>query len=1447
MPTYKTYQFGNHKARITKLDDATENSDGTMNDDASIFDIEILVDEDERTEFLKNFNQKDAHWKTSSFTHIVQNDLARYKSKRLEEEAEKAHKTALKNAETDAAHGFVSQKSAFEIQLEDPADKFMDIMRSFSESFVRLEQLINNPPSYNRRECLDILRTALKEYHDDLEGKIRAYMDTLADGERRAKMGDILMKLRLGINLFRDNITELENNVPTTRQLRKLFSVQDESGDYQSLGSFTAKQMHILLGGGIEQLYEITGNRFYQLWDPHPAIRVLSDAKAAIEIKGLSLYGTRYNNSHTPIPSEMLDSLTRPKKPDDKRSKGKKNAALVSAGSDDDEPAPDLLDVGEDGEEAEASMAGTATKKTKKWLSIKPYVSHFGNIEDVDKILCHFSKRNLYDRHNANGWFTALIVLTNLFEFGASWVRLAVIPITFSLHMLPRILLLAVPITFVVRGIVSFLGWVSGSETLKNFAKAIKNAENRFKKFFDWLAQSLENLVSIGHHKLSGTVGVRKAKNLATEQYARTKHECYVRKGSRIPEDHQRILDQLKNRSYSKYSELFAKYGSGDKLADMICTTVSEFGNWVAREGKHLYYLLRTKKHLKRENAFIKMKDQTDASLKALVDQSQKALVQSIAQPSPRPGSRKQSIGQTSPHLEARKSVEGGLESSRTFYDSKGLVGADQKHAGVGAEEGTQLRWPTVKPWKPNEYVSILDFFDEIIIGLSDIVIDPMFRKSPGLATTWFIIANASFATLMAPGLAGSAYTSWLHAMPTWISHAYTGKEASQSLAAKIVAVFIEWKMGFFGSEAVMELIKNKGKLDFLGELLSNPEEITLGLVALIGAGVAMGYIGEIPDYIRIPNVDVEIPNPFAPVFNFFARESEECLNYGTPPFTGIEYAFLGLKFGLLTISMISGTRSIEIKKLDFEKFTQDLQRSQLLTVDRDKRKTIIEDILRIHGIDKLAGDDIYAQLVNKLLSVTDALDKQFADATDLIKSKPKNIVIQRALSGEQLDHRDSDIRVMPKERTKEQQVRYTWMHLKEMVDLILRMDMLGEKFESISEAKLFFDRLDHAFRQYNAALQAMGRFDLQIDKREYRDSFYNKYCYEGSTTLIRIINMVNPLTHLIWRPLKYALAKYFDVPSLAYQVKKSWAKDRAILIQLAAMTSRVVRAASRAYAYLLRGLCYAVVSGTIVGGIALMASKNFRKWVDNGISKIAPHRFNTELLKPAYARAAREAATNDDLRAQFVRLNRQLLASNPSTPDFLNKNKTDNQVLANITKHKGYETRKLLERVGAVINDEGPAIKADSEGERAQAINAFKAEKLTNIRKDARDPELRGACDYFISKYQGEVDYRQASERKQTLFTPSPHSPTHSPRGISETERSPRSSILAPAGNEDEESPSSRKSPRSISKSPSRSSKVFPEVPVPGPRRVSLDAYDHEDDLHGSRPPSPLPGSSLA
>jgi len=539
-------------------------------------------------------------------------------------------------------------------------------------------------------------------------------------------------------------------------------------------------------------------------------------------------------------------------------------------------------------------------------------------------------------------------------------------------------------------------------------------------------------------------------------------------------------------------------------------------------------------------------------------------------------------------------------------------------------DEESSVHYHPAKPWGINELnLPGGDFLEEMLVVLADEVIDHSFRNAPGLATTWFITSAFSWSVLMFPSLSINQNLAWAKILPSLISKGFTGKEIADGFASKQIATFMLWKVGFFTTEAFMELTHGNGDV-FFKDLFRESEKISLGMAALIFSGMALQFMPKVPDinmpYLHFSNpcleayskMSMQLPVILLDIFDALREESETC-GHGAMPFNLLEYSVLSLKLGMFLHSSFSSGHTAEHK--------MDLQKLSDLTNALAKA-----DVLECKDEEKLR-DKIKVILPEIGIAAEDAIVNGLANEIEGYIQSPMRAQLQPPASTQK----------PPPE----------WIELQDALRLINQMENLPKNHfgkQGSREALLFYNHLDTLFENYNNLLRAKGQFHKLIDKHHYLDPFYNKYCYNPGMPLFRLLS-ISPLPPFIlltyaWRGMKYLYAgtDFFSSPAVTRQVEKSFSKDAAIAMQLVAMLGRPLRSAMRVVDYLGR-----MVLG--IGAIPLIKTGLLSDSLKYDVMKTVislnlHHASPIGFIRPWFAQVTRDAGTSSaELRSKSTML----------------------------------------------------------------------------------------------------------------------------------------------------------------------------------------------------------------
>lgn len=507
--------------------------------------------------------------------------------------------------------------------------------------------------------------------------------------------------------------------------------------------------------------------------------------------------------------------------------------------------------------------------------------------------------------------------------------------------------------------------------------------------------------------------------------------------------------------------------------------------------------------------------------------------------------------------------------------------------------------------WRENEVNLSGDYFEEMLTVTADELIDHAFRLSPGVATTWFLASASAWSVLMIPTLSANQKLAWAKVVPNLLSQGFTGNPITGAFS-KQIASFLLWKLGYFSSELFIELTHGKPD-NFFQSLFQESEKVSLGITMLVLSGMAMQYIPEIPN-IKMPDFHFSdpmlekfakqalgIPTTTVDVLNTFTEESAIC-GQGAAPFNFLEYSLLALKFGMLLHSSLISEH--ERHKVSVEKLSalgELLEKNKVLEQkDMDELRKMLKPIFKEQGF---AYDD---EALEPFIKAIQTYDPKFQTSVKPVKPD-------------------------------------AWTELRDAITLINQMETLTDNpfgKAGSKESIEFYNHLDALFENYNQQLRAKNRFHQLINKQDFLEPFYNKYCYNNGIPLFRLISILPVPPFIVvtysWRFLKYAFAStdYFSSPATLRQVSKSVNKDMAFVMQVLAAVARPLRAFARVVDYLGRMMIGSVVLPLLTIG-PLAEDKKYQA-IRSTIALNLHRASFTSMIRPWYAQATRAAGTAD-------------------------------------------------------------------------------------------------------------------------------------------------------------------------------------------------------------------------
>lgn len=1140
--------------------------------------IEIKLTEEQRRLVLMMMDDNNISFRNTSYTYAFQAYLAKYMHESMLQKIELQFEAKHQHLETQTKPSSLWQSFKHSIKKTlwtSTKEKLTQIeamqqwtlqLHQLSARFKAFDIFINNRgpvPQTTLKHLKDIFQQYQQHINSDIDGIIKNIAET--DPKHRQKkriLTKLKQQLAVDMDSFEAQLIRLDNH-PTKEQIERLVSITDRDVLIRSLGGFMQAQMTMIFRAGIQVGYKISNQRLHDVIQVPRLVAHLSDAKHLMLIKGQSIVeGPKDNDTYSAVPTAMLEATT----------------------------TAESLDHSE-----------------AKWFSIKPYLKKW-NPAAVDKILCLITGQATVANNRHQNLFYHWIVqplklLTSIFE------------IVFAIPRLGLVLSLGLIETFFFM-----LTWQHKSTELK-------------------LTYRLNQWIKQFYHDYAFLV--------APLTYLKNSSwNAYRREDSTDNSHHQHVLDACTDHSGFCYN-LFIYF-----TPQLISSTILDFFSAIFRQimsiPRDISYLASYDQQAEDTFKQVQFRHQTLDQLNKLLSKhlheaKKPRLIQLTKNPQEMP------LEELRQHLRYHKGYI-KYKNQLFYFDNKILQAehftpshlekSKQIHALMSRLSKNVVAIPTdaemalfitatghkdttiLDSYEPLSYCVInhisspLDVFYDIMVTLSNGVVNPMFRKSPGIATFFFAISISTFATYLLPASA----LAWLKAIPVWLKYPaeqislhFTGKSTTLGIQEQLVACFLEWKLGFFATEFGVELAH--GHFEIFEPVFEEPEQIVLGLVGLISLGVALQYVPELPTTIHIPGLP-EIPNYYFMIVNIFTEEAKSCAD-GTMFLTSIEYGFLGLKFAMLMHSMLSGSES-------HQEFTA-LQTLVLACGQKSFFKRMMQSSQKM-GIAKWLQDASFTKELDQVLSdpdvsifeasQTDLNSKIHSFATMLTRVVNQTLVEQNlhfeehelnlfktALAKQILAMPEFSSLNMAKNKV---QKAFTTVELKtQLTSTHTKPNTLEEAYRTlcdainmtkdpeqplifdhqglglIKEANQYYDYLDHCFENYNQALKreyGVSHPDyetLYLNKRPYLDVFFNKYCYQPSNNFIRsFLFFIYPLS-VLSRGLKFLWATITNKPCMQHQIVKNFCKDMVIISQLIGPLARMMADFNLYMTGTLRGLTF--------------------------------------------------------------------------------------------------------------------------------------------------------------------------------------------------------------------------------------------------------------------------------
>jgi|GEM_PF-5397411 len=1076
----------------------------TRNDQNKVIKVEIYVDKVERCEIFQYFPDKTVGWKEAAPHFLLLRGLAAYEKKKLvkgdslKDPDKKAKIDQLTQLTKELCH-----KTASLYQLVNHSywdNPFHPASKEWQQFCKR-----NKNSGLNKiRLKIAFLQEKLNQYQVEIEQTLNEY-----SSEKHLKLADIeaIKKFRQShqeiTKQFIAQLNRLDRAPLSENQLRKLFSNQDEADslNIRSLGGFLRSQAHQLAEGALTAADDITEARFDQLFSfsAHPLHKELAKAKKSIgDLE--STHMVRFLNTRSPIPAGQLAVIENDNSPDSE----------------------------------------------KGWMDIMPYVERrtfliegidgSEGLDDIDQILSVYAN-GAQPIKKPNWVYEALAGKKGILAFlgivflglpaivgaAAALVVGTCLAITIDgLGFLLQALVFLVCSPVIIFGVIAdFLRQIPTF-----FTEKAETDYSLLAKMMKWDFPPQEFSDTL--RKISV---VRIFKQFLLDKW----HEYYDTDAEFIIIDEAKIADkELKWEKSNLLEQIRENQAEG--LFNVVASKIFSFpaiAGFLHEKLKQLFYALR--EFRKVINVTVESVYYFFAGNAKQVQQTQREnlserLNQKIK------SKNEEIIGTFLVELEKvlqnknpehlHKKTDPDSDSDLKLEPSKDIPILKQN------------TWASVVPWVSRQVETPLDFISDIAAGAVGTV-DFAFTEDPGIATPMFVLALLCAGALLFPSLAGvipPQVVNSLQWLPKQIAKAFMGKLSLETglsgMALNIISNFLQWQLMTYGIKGALEVYH--GNFEWVRTLFERPEEITLGAATFVSMGYAVGLIPNLPPGVNIfppsshpflialGNYPTGIYNGFSNTFNAIINESTETAHHGAFGLNTLELAFIGLKSILFIYGLVSGTHQVSITplNLDTKKLCEDYEQA-----GAPQRKSIIHQLLRQHGI-----SDPNSTLATK---ITDALRP--------IAPQPE-IAIKNPSPEEQAFI-----------KTREKLKKYLKM-VQDMevlgiaIDLDLDNNNSSTNYQSKLHAELIYDELFFAIEEYNQAARKVGLFHEQIDGNQFLHNFYNKHCYAGSSGWHKILFgiLLFPVTW-IWRGFKYLVG----TPSMRQQVKKSFCKDFAMLLQL--------------------------------------------------------------------------------------------------------------------------------------------------------------------------------------------------------------------------------------------------------------------------------------------------------
>ncbi len=502
-----------------------------------------------------------------------------------------------------------------------------------------------------------------------------------------------------------------------------------------------------------------------------------------------------------------------------------------------------------------------------------------------------------------------------------------------------------------------------------------------------------------------------------------------------------------------------------------------------------------------------------------------------------------------------------------------------KKH-GINPDKTHQL----IKDLERNGISVPLDVLVKILIAVPDLLAVPMITNAPGVSLTFGSVAALAAICTTIPAIAGTlgVVGKTLVAANLWTAKSVMGKIIPFptsvlfiNVTANGVSPFVLWKFLSLLTELFISLVLKD--LRSLKQVFANPEFIFLGTLALItcgamlgplfpqiisaipgGHGIAMAWekmlhaIEKLPHNVHLHDFTKNFGHgmlakganalagnlPIVPIYlmQFFIEEANTLPN-AMPVVNLLEYMFLGLKFGILAHTLLTGQHKGIQKPTDINKIIIALAKRDIININSTKEKIVaIKEVLAQFGVceeDMSTSSELFQQITEFTDGITPEEYEKFRKEADRSIAVIKKNIARAKAKETPLDKARDDLEACMHKAT-------------QAFNAINTENRLNR-----DTVEYFYDNLHQKFDKYNEEARKIGRLDLQIDKREYLRGFYNKFLYTGSVNLWRVMINIPLIRELVYtkRAIMYMYASQTNAYTKMERIEGSFHKDAAILL----------------------------------------------------------------------------------------------------------------------------------------------------------------------------------------------------------------------------------------------------------------------------------------------------------